>query len=544
MNLSRRRFIGLVAGLPGLGALGCAALDESEGWNRGPLQHLLPTASHRSFNLKASFFEPTSLAASMAPSLRVGERLVAGERQDTIGRFWAFRIGDLEPDTQYTLQLVNGKDDAPLCDTWPLRTLPAPDAAPEHLRVAAYTCAGGPNFPIPPALFSPFKPASYRRRLFDLILERNPDLVFAIGDHVYADLPMMNGIQAHPLAPLFGPFLREVVASFDLDVAILGSPNEVALTTIGDDQIASIYGVRFRSTPMFFITDDHDYFDNDDATPERITFPPNAFHTSLRNSLQRLYLPEFIADDESVANLPGGMMGGSIPLSTHFGRVRYGDLFSGLLYDCGGYLSLGGSAGLVPASVEAWLLDETRREDTKHLIHFPSHPMGWTAGKWREWYRDLLESDGSLVEAIRVDEGGGKYQWQVGWWEQHQRLLAMLGAQEHRKALVVSGDLHALGAVRIEASGALDLNQNPVHSVLSGPVGVGDLGWPSRARGVEARIPAELRAASLLDLDERNGFTLLDFDRRATRIETSGCGPEYAAPSEIRLERALELEIA
>jgi len=170
--------------------------------------------------------------------------------------------------------------------------------------------------------------------------------------------------------------------------------------------------------------------------------------------------------------------------------------------------------------------------------------MGFTAGKWREWYPDLLESDGSLVEAIQVDEAGGKYKWQVGWWEQHQRLLAALGAQKRRKALVVSGDLHALGAVRIETSGLLDLHQNPVHSILGGPVGVGDLGWPSRARGVEARIPTELRAASLLELEERNGFTLLEFDRHTTRIETFGCGPEYEAPSDLQLERALELEIS
>lgn len=170
--------------------------------------------------------------------------------------------------------------------------------------------------------------------------------------------------------------------------------------------------------------------------------------------------------------------------------------------------------------------------------------MGFTAGKWREWYRDLLASDGSLVQSIQVDERGGKYLWQLGWWEQHQRLLAALGAQEQRRALVVSGDLHALGAVRIEASGGLALDRNPVHSILSGPVGVGDLGWPSRARGVDARTPEQLRVTSLLDLDERNGFTLIDFDRRTARIEIFGCGPEYQDPREIRPDSAFELEIA
>ena len=449
MSLSRRRFIELAAGLPGLTGLACAESDQSDGWDRGRLGHLIPTASHRSFNIKASFFEHPGAE----PSIRVGSRLVKGQQQDTIGRFWAFRVGGLEPETEYPLRLVTSDTGAFLCDEWSLRTLPSPDSAPERLRVATYTCAGGPNLPTPPSLFHAFKPANYRRRLFDMILEREPDLVVANGDHVYFDLPQMGRLQSHPLAILFSPFIQGLLASFDPEAPVLGSPNEEALTTVGDDQIASIYGVRFRSTPTFFITDDHDYFENDDATPERVTFPPDAFHTSLRNTLQRLYFPEFIADDDLPSSLPGRSTSDGISLSTHFGRIHYGDLFSGLLYDCGGFLSLGKNAGLVPTSVESWILDETRREDTKHLVHFPSHPMGWTAGKWREWYRDVLESEGSLVEAIRVDSSGEKFEWQVGWWEQHQRLLAGLSAQRRRKALVVSGDLHALGATWIIESG-------------------------------------------------------------------------------------------
>ena len=540
MSLSRRRFIELAASLPGLAGLACTESEQSDGWDRGRLAHLIPTASHQSLNIKASFLEPPGIE----PALQVGRHLIKGQRQDTIGRFWAFRVSGLEPETEYSLRLVANDTGAFLCDEWPLRTLPSPDSSPERLRVAAYTCAGGPNLPTPPSLFHAFKPADYRRRLFDMILERKPDLVVAIGDHVYFDLPQMGKLQSHPLAVLFSPFIQGVLASFDPEAPVLGSSNEGALTTVGDDQIASIYGVRFRSTPMFFITDDHDYFANDDATPERVTFPPDPFHTSLRNSLQRLYFPEFIADDDLPDSLPGHETSGGVLLSTHFGRIRYGDLFSGLLYDCGGYLSLGIDAGLVPASVESWLLDETQREDTQHLVHFPSHPMGWTAGKWREWYRDLLESRGSVVEAIRVDASGEKFEWQIGWWEQHQRLLSGLSAQQRRKAIVVSGDLHALGATWIIESGGLPLEANPILSVLSGPVGVGDLGWPSRARGVEARTPAALSVESLLDLEERNGFTFLDFDRTTTRIETFACGPEYAAPEAIQLERALELEIA
>ena len=232
-----------------------------------------------------------------------------------------------------------------------------------------------------------------------------------------------------------------------------------------------------------------------------------------------------------------------MPLATHFGRVRYGDLFSGLFYDCGGFLSLGEGAGLVPPAVEDWLVAETRREDTLHLAHVPSHPMGWTAGKWREWYPDRLESTGSVVAAIRTNEDGSKYQWQPGWWAQHQRLLVALSAQTKRRALTLSGDLHALGAARIEASGEQSFAHQPVVSILAGPVGVGEIGWPSRARGVAARIPEDVVAESLLDLDERNGFTLLDFDRGSARIEIFGCPPGYVSPDRLALDVAFSLEL-
>jgi hypothetical protein len=459
---------------------------------------------------------------------------------DSAGRFWAFRVGGLAPDTEYRLELLQGHE--PLCDSWPLRTLPARDGRPERLRVASFTCAGGANLPTPPSLFHAFKPAAWRRRLFDLMLAQKPDLAIANGDHVYFDLPQMEALRDSTLGQLIMPFLDGAKARFDPTQSVLGTANEAALTTVGDDQVASIYGVRFRSTPVFFVTDDHDYFVNDDATPEGVTLPPSPFHAALRDALQRLYFPEFIADDLP-ASLPGRVAHGSGALSTHFGEIRYGDLFAGLVYDCGGFLSLGADAGLVPRSVEAWLIDRTRKEDTLHLAHIPSHPMGWTAGKWREWYPDLLDSAGSAVAPVLRDDEGGKYLWQQGWWRQHQALLGALSSQTRRKALVVSGDLHALGAVRIERSGRLDLGTNPVHAILSGPVGVGDIGWPSRARGVAARVPEDLGAESLLGLDERNGFTLLDFDRRTVRLQILGCPRDYVSPANLDVAPAFELEL-
>ena len=542
MGVTRRELLTMAASATVLGSLSCADEDTGDGWDRGELRHLLPTASHRAFNIKASLREPMA----EAPILRVGERKIVGERQDSLGRFWAFRVGGLLPDTEFLLELRRSASagSEALCDPWPLRTFPAPDARPERLRIASFTCAGGPNLPIPGFLFEPFKPAAYRRRLFDLILAEDPDLVIANGDHVYFDLPAMKRLRENAVVSALSGFLRGITAAFDSSLPVLGSTNELALTAVGDDQIASIYGVRFRSTPVFFITDDHDYFDNDDATVERVTFPPDAFHRSLRDSLQKLYYPEFIMERDPGPGFPGLSSRADVRLSTHFGEIRVGDLFSGLLYDCGGYLSLGDEAGLVPTIVEEWLLSRTRVEDTRHLIHFPSHPLGWTAGKWREWYRDLLTSSGAIVKEVLRDEDGNKFMWQEGWWKQHQRLVHALSSQKSRKPIMVSGDLHALGATRIERSGGLDLTGNPVYSVLSGPVGVGDLGWPSRARGVSAGTPTDIIATDLLALEERNGFTLLEFDRDQAVSHVLRCPTGYVSAERLTVETALRLKFS
>jgi hypothetical protein len=108
---------------------------------------------------------------------------------------------------------------------------------------------------------------------------------------------------------------------------------------------------------------------------------------------------------------------------------------------------------------------------------------------------------------------------------------------------MVSGDLHALGVARIERSSALDLSSNPVYSVLSGPVGTGEMGWPSRARGVETRAPADLEVSRVHPLEERNGFTVLDFDRERCRIELLRCPDGYVSPGSLRLESAVSFTL-
>jgi hypothetical protein len=62
------------------------------------------------------------------------------------GRYWRFDVSALQPATQYELRITD-PGGAPLCDAWPLKTFPAPDAAPDRMRILAYTCAGGYDGP-------------------------------------------------------------------------------------------------------------------------------------------------------------------------------------------------------------------------------------------------------------------------------------------------------------------------------------------------------------------------------------------------------------
>ncbi|MCZ6831496.1 MAG: hypothetical protein O7F73_18265 [Gammaproteobacteria bacterium] len=543
LNLDRRSLLKLGLGASALALTGtaCSTRDKyDDPWERGDLQHMMPLVSHQAMNIKLSF----NAARESVPLLRIGSRVVSGEQQDTAGRFWAFRVGQLSPDTEYWLQLIDQAGQA-LCDGWPLKTFPAPEQQTERLRVITYTCAGGPDLPVLPGNRDAFKPAAYRQKLFELMLAQEPDLVVANGDHVYWDYRSWTENRDSALGrAAMRLFLKVWGGAFAEDLPVLGTENEAVLTAIADEQIARIYGVAFRSTPVFFITDDHDYFENDDATPEIVTFPPSSFNRDLRQSLQRLYFPEFIVEETLQETFPGQFSAGGVNLSTHFGSLRYGDLFAGVLYDCGGQLNLQGDrAGLVPPAVESWLIENTRSEDTQHFAHFPSHPMGWTAGKWREWYPDMLESSGTTLAAVQRDAEGNKYLWQSGWWYQHQRLVQALSAQKRRKALVVSGDLHLLGAGRIDRSGDLDLRSNPVYTVLSGPVGVGGLGWLSTARGLTAATAKDVGIEEFMPPVERNGFTVLNLTRESCDVVLFSCPAGYVPPEHLTLSTAHRFQV-
>jgi hypothetical protein len=52
----------------------------------------------------------------------------------------------------------------------------------------------------------------------------------------------------------------------------------------------------------------------------------------------------------------------------------------------------GPSAVYIDPEVERWLLARTASLDVTHLVHAPSNPLGWTAGKWMGWYPDVLNA--------------------------------------------------------------------------------------------------------------------------------------------------------
>ena len=103
-----------------------------------------------------------------------------------------------------------------------------------------------------------FLPPAVRNRMLRRGLSFKPDAAVANGDHVYWDL----------LAPKAGPRLGGSKAAleyarFDRAAPILGGANESALLRVAGEQISPLYGTLCRSTPVYFLQDDHDHFDND-----------------------------------------------------------------------------------------------------------------------------------------------------------------------------------------------------------------------------------------------------------------------------------------
>jgi hypothetical protein len=167
----------------------------------------------------------------------------------------------------------------------------------------------------------------------------------------------------------------------------------------------------------------------------------------------------------------------------------------------------GPSAVFLEDTVEAWLKDRMANATVDHVVNVPSNPPGWTAGKWGEWYPDVLSSDGSL--SIEVP----KPYWQSGWVKQHDRLMSAMSAMRGRIPLAMSGDLHAIAIGRMMSTGTFDLSKNPVVAVLTGPVGTRPGGWPSGIRKIGARPSLHLKMEEEVKPIEQHGFTIADFSR-------------------------------
>ena len=469
----------------------------AQGWDAGRVRHLLPTVSDSRILVKTSF----DRSLSAAPVLRVGGTDVTGRMNDTRGECWQFYATDLQPDRRYSLSLV-GSDGRSLCEPWDLSTFPSPDSRPARFRVLFFTCAGGPGGAYDGiGQRTGFLPTAIRNRLLRRALSFEPDAAVANGDHIYWDLHTWLGETPGGLSS------AARTSNFDFSASVFGHSNEAAMKAAAGPQIVPVYGSDFRSTPVFFLQDDHDHYDNDSLTDDVSMFPLPWFNVQLARATQQLYYPEFLPDSQRPSGLPWSSMSDRGDLSESFGTLRYGTLAEVLLYDVRRTLTLAGPhARFVDPQVERWLVDRTGSTDTRHVVHAPSNPWGWSAGKWGEWYPDILDRDtGELTTAIE------KPYWPEGWLKQHDRLAQAFADHPERAGLVISGDLHAIGVGRMHRTGQVNLASRPITTVLSGPIGTSPTGFPSGVRGVGATPPDHIDLEESVAPIEDHGFTLADF---------------------------------
>ena len=498
--MKRREFLAR-ATIPYLSYRG---LRSYQGSARGPddsqVAHILPTVSHDRFLIKISVREPLDAA----PVLSMGKRSVRGNRTDTEGNFWVFDAPQLETNTLYELSLADSGGRR-LCDPWPLRTFPSPDAELGGLRLLLYTCAGGRE-ELKKGGKHQFTSLSARRRLLRRGLSFAPQAVVANGDHVYWD--QTTGARGRGIRSI--PEAMALSGDFDRSLPVLGSKNERVLKRAVGAQIAELYGTLFRSVPVFFLQDDHDYFEGDVAVPFLISFPPDPFMLRAARASQCLYFPEFLPDVNRPLGLGGASAADRPPgTSEAFGTLRYGRLLELLLWDCRRFLTLKGSvATFIPPATERWLTDRMKDDELRYVVHAPSVPFGWTAGKWGEWYPDVLADIPDRRGKLTTKRP--KFFWQPGWLKQHDRILQS-ASEMSRLPLFLNGDLHSLAEGIIYRSGERDVSKNPVVSILTGPVST-STGWPSAVRNVVGQPPIDLGMTESLPCIEENGFVIVDFD--------------------------------
>ena len=509
--LSRRNFLkisSLVIGLIASGLFFKVSRNKK-------VRHILASASHERFALSISLYKKTSKLDLILD----GQNIVKGMQVDKKGTNWKFISDKLLSNQSYELQLVS--DDRPIYKPWRIKTFPSPNLDVENVSFMSFTCAGGPEgFRSSGKEF--FKPIKFRQKVFAEGLSKKPDFAISIGDHIYWDL---RGESSPPVGRnnkfikfFLGSYISLVYGKFNRLESASSSNNEKVLKKLGNEQIASLYGTKFKSTPIFFIPDDHDYFENDDAEEQLVTFPADKFSKDVFKKMADLFYPPLLdtPDGEPRRNI---------------GRIRYGSAFEGLLADCAGNMTLGNKkAVLISNEDEKWLLTRIKDSKAKHLAFIPSHPFGYTAGKWREWYPDVVAEEGATGTVVNellsgtigsLTTNANKYLWQEGWFLQHQRLIKSISKRKGSR-FIFSGDIHAIGAASIMQSGDIKL-KNEVKTFLVGPVGSSSAGWPSFARGITADNPKSLICNPIFKTIEENGFTFFKFGKESF-AEIVSCG--------------------
>lgn len=477
MAVTRRDFIYGVttAGLGGVLHGGVAWSQPNSG-----VRAILPSATHDRLAVKVLLDQ----GPAAAPTLTINGRDLEAIKMDQDGYSWGFIQDGLKGGTSYTLRLRDhgGRD---FREAWQLRTLPDLDATPERFRVLFFTCAGGDEEYI-------FQKVAIRRALFDRALSLSPDLMVANGDHIYWDQWTAFRYRRDPAQR--DRFLRlyHRIAWIDEDLEFDSETNRRSLNTVVGRQIASIYEDRFASVPMIFVADDHDYFENDNAGKWGCTFPPRPFTFNLQQRVQAMAYPIALGRPR----LPTLYESGTVE------TVRVGRLLEMNLYDCRRGWSFGPDAHALFPTVEEYLVSRMNNSTALQYIDVPSNPYGWTAGKLGEWY-----ADGAVSGGFYEDD---KIYWQTGWFDQHQRLLSALSNARSRKAVSISGDIHASASTTILRSGELDFSSNPIHSILPGTIGSNGHAFPSSVRGSPPWSPAALQTKEVHKLEERNGFSIVD----------------------------------
>ena len=99
-----------------------------------------------------------------------------------------------------------------------------------------------------------------RRRLLARGLSFKPDALIANGDQIYWDVRAPQASKGSGASPLG----KQIVGTFDRAQPVFGTSNEAVFRRATGPQIIPQHGALLRSTPVFFMQDDHDYFDIDD----------------------------------------------------------------------------------------------------------------------------------------------------------------------------------------------------------------------------------------------------------------------------------------